>query len=155
MQGNHRGRTGKVQNCLSLLQRTNIWTSRDKPNKGPSGQILLVATTKPRHSRVCQRMRQMPKEQSKHPSMEGTLIPHNTAHWGTPIPNHHHGLYCKTTRIGRIWFYSHHHRPQLYKDADRDPLQRNHYGRRSSWAISATDLPKIWTALKDNQWQGP
>ena len=151
MQGNHRGRMGQAQNHTSIPQRTSLWTPRYQPNKGLSSQVLLVAATKQGHPRIRQRMRSMPTKQSKHASSESTLIPHNPDNWSAPLSNHYNGLYCKTTRIGRIRFHSYDYRPRLHQDANRDTLQRNYHSGRSSRAIPATDLSPIWTTLEDNQ----
>ena len=128
MQGNHRRRTRQAQDHTSLSRRTSLRTSQHQLNKRSSGQVLLVAATSQGHSRICQRMRSMSTEQSKHTPSKGPSKPYYANDGSITIPDDIYELYCETTRISRIQFHLNHHRPQLHKNANCNTLKRNDNG---------------------------
>ena len=128
---------------------------RDKLNKGPSIEVLLVAPTQSERARLCQRMHQLSKEQGQHPSKESSPKTHNSDTWSAPIPNNSHGLHSETTWIRRVQFDLNNHRSWLYQDANCDTLQGNNQHQRSSGAIPQTDLPQIQTPIQNHQQSRP
>ena len=73
-------------------------------------------------------MRPMSTEQSKYPSPEGSSEPNHADNRGFTIPNHIYGFHHETTRVGGIRLHLDHYGPRLYKNANRDTLQRNDNG---------------------------
>ena len=141
MQSDHRDGTRQAQNYSSLPRRTCLRTSRYQPDKGTGGQILLVAATSQGGTRIRQRMRPMSTKQSEYPSSESTAKPNYASNRSFTIPDYIYGLYREVTGIGRIRLHPHDHRSRLYKNANRDTLQRDDNSRRSSGAILTADIP--------------
>src|ERR1700761_2536472 len=110
---------------------------------------LLVAKHETGRGTICQGLRSMSSQQSKH---QAPKTRHDSHHPRAPPPvsNSGNGLYHQPAKIREVQYRPYHHRSQLQQSSYFYPLSRSHHGRRSSWAIPATRIPAVWGPQEDH-----